>query len=285
MNPEHLSFIDCHYHAAPDLYHRRFNAIEAGHHYKCLNGGVVLKSHLGSTTVQASYAQAEGLFVLPSVCLNHNSGGIDYRVVLNALANYQNSMPFKLMVDFPTITGRSYQSKLTRSFVDPKFSVQLTQGETIFNENNKIKQAAIDILKCAVDHPVVLTTGHASRPEIEALIEACEQYDVPHLLLNQPANPLSGLNAQDLLDLSVNKRIWIEQTYLTYAIKHQEQDDFKTVLRHVPRLIYSSDLGQTSQIDIEQWYNHSLVLFDECGLSPDRVKDIWYKNPLTLLSY
>lgn len=194
-------------------------------------------------------------------------------------------MPFKLIVDFPTITGRSYQSKLARSFVNSKWSSQLTQAETIFNEYDQIKPAVIDVLKLAVDYPVLLTTGHASRPEIEALLDACEQYDVPHLLLNQPANPLSGLKAHDLLNLSFNKRVWVEQTYLTYAIKHQEPDDFEAVLRNVPRLIYSSDLGQTSQINIQQWYNQSLVIFEEFGLSPDRVKDIWYENPLSLLSY
>tara|TARA_Y100000588_G_C14225216_1_gene912812 strand:- start:668 stop:1522 length:855 start_codon:yes stop_codon:yes gene_type:complete len=282
---ENLAFIDCHYHAAPDLYHRRYDAVEAGRHYQQLNGAVVLKSHLGSTTVQANLAQRMGLPVLPSICLNHTAGGIDYRVIINALANYQSDLSFRLMVDFPTITGRSYRSKLSRAFVYSKLSSELMRGETVFNDKLKLDSAVIDVLKLAADYPIILTTGHASRAEIEVLIEACEQYDVPHLLLNQPANPLTGLSAQDLLTWSQNQRVWFEQTYLTYAIQHQSFDDLKTVLQTLPRLIYSSDLGQTSQIDIEQWYNESLTLFEKIDLSPDRVKEIWFENPISLLTY
>ena len=60
-DPHKIKFFDIHYHASPDLYKRRYNATEVAKKYKSLQGAVVLKSHLGTTSVQASLLQKEGL--------------------------------------------------------------------------------------------------------------------------------------------------------------------------------------------------------------------------------
>ncbi|TAK75003.1 MAG: hypothetical protein EPO11_06140, partial [Gammaproteobacteria bacterium] len=86
---DQADFIDIHYHANPDLYKRRYSAIEAGKLYQYQKGAVVLKSHLGATSIHASLAQQEGLPVFPSIVLNAISGGIHYRSVLQALCEYQ----------------------------------------------------------------------------------------------------------------------------------------------------------------------------------------------------
>lgn len=53
--------IDVHYNADPDLYNRRHTAIEAGRLYLRHNAAVVLKSHLGSTSVQATFGTSRGV--------------------------------------------------------------------------------------------------------------------------------------------------------------------------------------------------------------------------------
>ncbi|WBV70231.1 DUF6282 family protein [Legionella pneumophila] len=115
----------------------------------------------------------------------------------------------------------------------------------------------IDILKMARDYPIVLTSGLASREEIYRLIDACNQYDVPSLLLSQPSNPLTGLKFTELNELIKNEWLWVEQTALTFILEHQDKQDFSHVLTHIPRVIYSSDLGQTSQMDIPEWLHFS----------------------------
>ncbi len=248
-----------------------------------MNSGVVLKSHLGSTAAQATLAQQHGLPVFASVALNQFTGGIDYRVVLRALAEYQPILPAKLIVDLPTLTGRHQQSKLSRNFsVGPLKEVAL-EPTTVFNAEKKLKPEVIDLIKFARDYPVVLSTGHASKEEVYALAEACDKYKLDALLLNQPANPLTGLTAKDLASLANHSFIWIEQTALTYLLGYQNDSDFQKVLTLPKRVVYSSDLGQTSQMDILGWQVTSMNWFTEFNLSEKRKKEICLTNPAQLL--
>jgi hypothetical protein len=276
-------FIDIHYHASPDLYQRRWTAIEAGQHYQALGGAVVLKNHLGSTSIQATLLQKLGLPVFPSLVLNASAGGIHTDVILHALAEYQPTIPSKLLVHFPTITGRTYRSLLQRNLVHEHLKEYTQKAATVSDAKGKLRQEVIDILKMSSDFPIVLSTGHASKEEVFALVEACETYNVPQLLLNQPANPLTGLKADDLLWLTQQKSVFVEQTALTYLLGHQSKEDFEQVLKEVPRVIYSSDLGQTSQMDIADWYRVSETYFKQFLLSNKRQNEIKRDNAYNLL--
>ncbi|MDX1838579.1 hypothetical protein DIZ81_11475 [Legionella taurinensis] len=283
MLPAELDFIDIHYHANPDLYERKVDALTAGRIYQSLRGAVVLTSHLGATSVEATLAQKQGLPVFPSLILNHISGGIHYRAVLQALAQYQPTFPGKMIVHFPTITGRHYRSRLARQLSKPRLHAETLQGETLFNDALQLRPEVIDILKMAKDYPIVLSTGHASKDEVYALIDACVQHDVPALLLNQPANPLTHLQAPELASLSDLQWLWIEQTLLTYLLYYQDKEDFADVVQTLPRIIYSSDLGQSSQIDIHTWHEYTNTLFHELALPASRQTELRKTNPLHLL--
>lgn len=152
-------FIDIHYHANPDLYDRRWSALEAGDLYQSFNGALVLRSHLGSTSAQATLAQRLDFPVLPSVTLNHFAGGIHYRVIMQALSQYQSLNPAKMI-----------------------------------------------------------------------------------------------------------------------------KEDLSAVLTSLPRVLYSSDLGQTSQMDVGDWLIFSNNLFTELKLTEQRKEDLWRNNAIALLS-
>jgi hypothetical protein len=285
LNPfADFKFIDIHYHASPDLYIRRWHALEAGQIYQSLHGAVVLKSHLGSTGIQATLAQKTGLPVFASLVLNHIAGGINYHVILRSLSEYQPIINSKMIVHFPTITGRTIQSKLSRILSHHYLNKHTLRSETLFNSKQQLRKAVIDILKMANDFPVILSTGHAAKDEVYALVDACIQYNVPALLLNQPANPLTGLNASALQELTQHEFVWVEQTALTYLLGHQDEDDFSAVLTSLPRVIYSSDLGQTDQMDIEDWYHFSKQFFAHLGLSEQRQIELLHANAAALLS-
>ena len=277
-------FIDIHYHASPDLYARRWNALQAGEIYQSLRGAVFLTSHLGATSIQATLAQQQGLPVFPSLILNQLAGGINYRVIMQALNEYQPQIPSKLLVHFPTITGRSYPSKLSRQLSYPHLSPYSQRGETLFNSEQQLGENVIDILKMTQDYPIVLTTGHASKEEVYCLVDACIQYNVPALILNQPAHPLVNLKAPALKELAQNEFVWVEQTALTYLLGHQDKEDFSTVLKTIPQVIYSSDLGQTTQMDIRDWVRFSTDLFTELQLSEQRKKELLQAHALKLLA-
>lgn len=280
---QHFQFMDIHYHASPDLYLRRYGVMAAGKLYKQFNGAVVLKSHLGSTAVHATIAQQEGLPVFPSLVMNKLSGGIHYQSILRALAQYQPLIPSKLIVHLPTITGRKHKSLLKRDAAHPGFHEELTVPETIFDDKGHLKAALKDIFKVARDYPIVLSTGHASKEEVYALVDACDKERVGALLLNQPANPLTGLSANELLEVTKAPFVWVEQTALTYLLTHQNEQDFESVLKFVPRVIYSSDLGQTTQIDLPEWLECTNKWFTHFQLSNTRRAQLCLHNPIKLL--
>lgn len=283
LNTPKYDFIDVHYHANPDLYLRNYHSLEAGRLYQKLNGAVVLKSHLGSTAIQATIAQQEGLPVFPSVVLNESNGGIHYRVISRALAQYQPVLPFKMIVHFPTITKQQHNSKLKRQIANPQLSEHLLIGSSIVDQAGKLKKQVIDVLKFASDNPIVLSTGHASKKEVYALIDACERWKVPALFLNQPASPLTNLNYSELKQIAQANIVWFEQTALTFLLGYQQEEDFRQVLQALPRVIYSSDLGQTSQIDIPEWLSKSETWFTKFAISKNRKREICLLNPLQLM--
>ena len=284
---KHLSqfqFVDIHYHANPDLYKRRYSAMEAGRRYQQLQGAVVLKSHLGSTAVQATMAQKEGLPVFPSIVLNAIAGGLHYRPVIQALAEYQPEFPSRMLVHLPTITGRKHLSKLSREMASSLPQNNLNESLTISEMTGKLKPEVIDLIKLSLDYPIVLSTGHASKEETCEVLEACDRMGCKRLLLNQPANPLCGLNSAELTEIAKNNFVWIEQTALTHFLSYQNISDFSDVLCKIPSVIYSSDLGQTTQPDIETWQVISKKWFEDFGISERRKEEICLKNPLQLLA-
>jgi hypothetical protein len=129
----------------------------------------------------------------------------------------------------------------------------------------------------------VISTGHADGHEVRLLVEEAVRLDV-RLMLNQPANPMTGLTCSDLLDIASAQQVWTEQTALTYLLGYQDWDDFSAVLARVPRVVYSSDLGQTSQLDIAQWHTTSREWFTKAGLDEARITEIVRDAPLRMLS-
>ncbi|HAF88007.1 MAG: hypothetical protein CMF38_07430 [Legionellaceae bacterium] len=276
-------FIDVHYHANPDLYDRRHSAIAAGRLYQKYYGAVVLKSHLGSTAVQASIAQQEGYPVLPSLVLNDIAGGFEHRAIVRALLEYKPLIAARMLVHLPTITGRAYTSRLTRQLSHEQYKIISQQPLTVFNEHNQLRPAVKELFKIAANEPIVISTGHASKAETYALIEEIGKYPHSKLMLNQPANPLTGLDAKALLEISAQPNVFIEQTALTYLLGHQTKADFKAVLTSIPHVIYSSDLGQTSQIDVPEFITQSQHYFKLFGITKEREASIWRHNPIKML--
>ncbi|MBO1337177.1 DUF6282 family protein [Streptomyces sp. VRA16 Mangrove soil] len=276
-------FVDVHYHADPDAYVRRHTAVAAGAHYAELDGWVVLKNHLGSTAAQAWEARQQGLPVSGSVVLNDIAGGLDPRAVLQAVVQHGDDSGLRLIVHLPTVTGRPHRSRLRRDPAHPLLARDGLRPLTVTDEAGTLRPEVRELLHMARDLPIVVSTGHAGGAEVRLLVDEAVRLDVPRLMLNQPASPLTGLTCADLLDLATAEQVYTEQTALTHLLGYQDRDDFDGVLSRVPRVVYSSDLGQTSQMDIAQWRAASRQWFQEAGLTEERVTEITRSAPLRML--
>jgi len=281
---ERLHFLDVHYHVAPDAFQRRYGVIEAGRHYKTLQGGVVLKNHLGDSVASAEAARDLELPVFGSIVLNAVIGAPCWQTVEASLCKVQAENSGRLLVHLPTVTGVSHRSCLSRRYSNPFCEYAFRKAAAICDEQGQLLPQVRELLVMSRDYPLVISSGHASRDEVMRLVDAADRLGTPRLMLNQPANPMTGMKAADLARIAGSDWLYIEQTALTYLLGYQDWEDFQTVLRELPNVIYSSDLGQTSQPDIKDWYQKSLVWFDDMGLQDHRCEQIWLKTPLAMLS-
>ncbi|HEX2581985.1 MAG TPA: DUF6282 family protein [Dongiaceae bacterium] len=283
----HLDFLDVHYHANPDLYLRRYDALEIGEIYGAHGGAVVLKNHLGGASEVAAMARSRGCHVFGSVVLNDIAGGITLKTVKQQLC-YHGDDPDRngrMLVHLPTNVPHAHKSVLARQYYNSHVSAWATQPTCICDAAGRLLPEILALFDFAQENPIVISTGHASRREVDMLIEiaACRSHPV-RLMLNQPANPITGMTAQDLLALAREDWLFIEQTSLTVLLGYQDEEDFYDVLREVPNLIYSSDLGQTSQMLPAEWIAWSNRHFEAAGLSPERRAEIRLETPLRMLA-
>lgn len=190
----------------------------------------------------------------------------------------------RLLVHLPTVTGAEHVSKLARGYsseINVAFAGAPAQVSDI---SGNLRPEVIELLRMARDFPIVVSSGHASRSETLRLIDAADRIGTPRLMLNQPANPMTGLTANDLLAIAGPDWLFVEQTALTYLLGYQAWGDFATVLADVPNVVYSSDLGQPSQPDIEAWWVRSQDWFDDIHLDSARRRAICLDNPLAMLA-
>ncbi|MBA9048887.1 MULTISPECIES: DUF6282 family protein [Streptomyces] len=281
---EQAAFVDVHYHVGPDAYVRRHTAATAGDQYARLGGWVVLKNHLGSTAAQAWEARQQGLPVSGSIVLNDIAGGLDTRAVEQAVVQHGEDSGLRLIVHLPTVTGRTHTSRLSRTPAHPLLARDGLRPLTVTDGDGVLRAEVREILRMARDLPIVISTGHADGREVALLVEEAVRLDVPRVMLNQPANPMTGLSCADLLDIASAEQVYTEQTALTYLLGYQDWDDFAAVLAKVPRALYSSDLGQTSQMDIGEWTTRSRDWFEKAGLDEGRITEVVRDAPLRMLS-
>jgi hypothetical protein len=282
---ERLDFLDVHYHASPDAYKRKFNAIEAGTAYQAIRGGVLLKSHLGCTSAVAATAQSMGLPVFGSVALNSIAGGLDLRSIKQSLCYYNgNAHCGRLVVDLPTVVASQHLSKLQRAYANDAVK-RFAQEPCFLGDDQQVLFPCIEeVLDFCNHESVVLTTGHATRAQLEALVNLCVKKGGVRLLLNQPANPMTKIDVTTLKSLGQYDWLYVEQTALTLLLGYQTQQDFDEVLANVHNVVYSSDLGQLDQLSPQQWLNQSQTWFDSAKPSAVRVQAITLLNPLQMLT-
>ncbi len=278
-----LQFVDVHYHAGPDSYVRRYSAFQTGEKYAQEGGAVVLKNHLGSVSSLATAMQGLGLPVFGSIVLNAPVGGISLTPVKQALSQYQFSAAPRLLVHLPTVVPGPHRSVMTRAFSSDYAQEFAGQPLSITDENGNLLREVYELIEFARQHNIVLSSGHSSKDQTLKLIEAVEKAGGCRLMLNQPANPMTGFSALELKALGSYEWLYVEQCALTVYLRYQSEDDMYTVLSEVNNVVYSSDLGQPNQPDVEEWRADSVDWFKKAGLTEEKIAAITKFNPLRML--
>ncbi len=277
---EKMNFLDIHYHVNPDMYIRSHNAIDIGKILTIHNGAAIIKSHLGSTVEVAALAQEMGYPVFGSLVLNKIAGGLDFHLILAALAKYPMAEQMPLLVYFPTHTAGSHRSRLQRQLSHVCLKQFPPPVESV-SENGHLKPAVEDVIRLAKDYPIRLATGHITGQEVRMLAELSARLDLKHLLVTHAAHPCCGLSLQDVITLSgAYSHLWFEQTALTLLLKYQNLEEFRSMLESVSQVIYSSDLGQVDQLKVDGWLQKSNEWFDLCNIAQLRRRQLQLDNAI-----
>lgn len=284
MLDEETKFIDLHYHAGADLYKRRHSVFEAGRRYASRSGWVVVKSHIGSTSAVAWEARQEGLPVSGSVTLNAISGGLSTRVMEQAVYQHGDNGPARLLVYLPTLVGSRHTAKVDRVPFHTLLDPGKLDGLRVSSDSTPLVSEIYEIMRAAADLPVVLATGHASREEILRLVDAALDCGLDRLLLTHPTHPMCGFTVSDLRSLASLPEVYGEITALTRLLGYHDAAEYADILAAHPRLVFTSDLGQLDQPDIDEWIGLRTRWFAAAGLSDEWATKLALRNPKLLLS-
>ncbi|HET6547026.1 MAG TPA: DUF6282 family protein, partial [Solirubrobacter sp.] len=172
---------DPHVHVAPDFAPRRITDLELAR--RCLEVGIAgfgLKSHYTATAERAAVVSAAvpGIRALGTIVLNHAVGG------LNATAVEVAARQGARIVWLPTVSSENEFGEVEHADPDGKvpvwvrFELELRAAGVdprpvaVLDVDGRPLAELLEVLAVIARHDLVLATGHLSRDEIFAVVDA-----------------------------------------------------------------------------------------------------------------
>jgi sugar phosphate isomerase/epimerase len=262
---------DMHVHVAPDVFPRRIDDLSLARRVADLGlGGFQLKSHYGSTAERASVVRAAvpGVGVLGAITLNRAVGG------MNPLAVEIAAREGARTVWFPTVDSVDESAGETRFRPGAKVPVWLELQRELRAAGVEIEPVPVvdaegvvlpetrAVLRTVERHGMVLATGHLSRDEIFAVVDAAREEGVREIVITHPDFPSQSISIEDQVSLA-GRGALLERCFTT---PHTGKIDWESVFEAIRATgpessVLSTDLGQLANPPVE----------DGLGLMADRL--------------
>lgn len=302
---------DMHVHTAPDIAPRKTDdwglakaAAEAG------MGGVMLKSHLGSSVERAYLVDqmVPNLRVFGGLVLNFPVGGlnpfaVDSYVRLGAkevwmptlsaeyTLTYQKAhVPLADRIAFNQAHGGdSIPPSLKFQPGDPWPWSKNGRGISIFDETGKIASEVWTILEILAPKDVILGTGHLSVPETHALVDAARQMGVKRILATHPEY-MAPLSVEDQRVLA-KKGVFFERCYVLTTPATKPVGGFlpfDVIVKNIRAIgvestVLGTDFGQAKNIHPVLGMQEYLQHLRQAGFTESEIECMAIKNPRALL--
>ena len=252
---------DTHMHISPDVVERIVDDITLARRFQELGmAGFVLKSHYGSTAERASVVRTAvpGVGVLGAIALNRAVGGI------NPLAVEIAAREGARTVWLPTVdsVNESHEREAPAGAKVPvwvKLQLELReQGIEIppvpvVNESNgTVLPEVREVLDMIARHGMVLATGHLSRDEIFAVVEAAVESGIENIVVTHPEFPSQDLSVEDQIALAGQGAL-LERCFTT---PHTGKVTWERWIENIraagpENSVLSTDLGQVFNPPVE----------------------------------
>jgi hypothetical protein len=265
-------------HISPDVVERRIDDLSLARAFKELGmDGFVLKSHYGSTAERARVVRAAvpGVTVLGALTLNRAVGGI------NPLAVEVAAREGARTVWMPTVDAVNEAGERERTGKQPvwvKLQLELReQGIEIepvpvVDEAGRVLPEVREVLAMIARHRMVLATGHLSRDEIFAVVDAAMQAGVETIVITHPEFPSQNLAADDQLALAERGAL-LERCFTT---PHTGKVSWERWLENIRAAgpeysVLSTDLGQVFNPPVEDGIALMVDRLLDAGFSEEQV--------------
>lgn len=269
---------DTHMHISPDVVERKIDDITLARKFAELGmAGFVLKSHYGSTAERASVVRTAvpETHVLGAIALNRAVGGI------NPLAVEIAAREGARTVWLPTVdsVNESHEREAPPGAKLPVWvKLQLDLREQgieippvpVVNESDgTVLPELREVLGLIARHDMLLATGHLSRDEIFAVVDAALEEGVRDIVITHPEFPSQDLSVDDQRQLA-DKGALLERCFTT---PHTGKVTWERWIENIratgpEHSVLSTDLGQVFNPPVE----------DGMALMVDRLLDAGFND-------
>lgn len=284
---------DLHIHIAPDVMQRRITDLELAQRFRDVGlAGFALKSHYLPTAERAAVVTAAvpGVRVFGALTLNGSVGG------MNPIAAELSGRSGAGIVWLPTVdSGNQRRSRAQ----DPpgakppmwgKLQDELREAGIscppieVLDGDGKVTEETRQVLRVIAAHDMVLATGHLSRDEIDAAVDAAVDEGVERIMVTHPEFTSQRLSIADQQRLAERGAL-LERCFTTaYTGKVEWSEMFDAVRATGPEhSVFSSDLGQPFNPPVEDGLALMADFYLEAGFSEDDVRTMAVTNTNRLI--
>ncbi len=269
---------DTHMHISPDVVERKVDDITLARKFAELGmDGFVLKSHYGSTAERAAVVRAAvpETNVLGAIALNRAVGGI------NPLAVEIAAREGARTVWLPTVdsVNESHEREAPPGAKVPVWvklqldlreqGIELPPVPVVDERDGTVLPELREVLGLIARHNMLLATGHLSRDEIFAVVDAALEEGVRDIVITHPEFPSQDLSVEDQRALA-EKGALLERCFTT---PHTGKVTWERWIENIratgpEHSVLSTDLGQVFNPAVE----------DGMALMVDRLLEAGFKD-------
>jgi hypothetical protein len=269
---------DTHMHISPDVVERKIDDITLARKFAELGmDGFVLKSHYGSTAERAGVVRAAvpETNVLGAIALNRAVGGI------NPLAVEIAAREGARTVWLPTVdsVNESHEREAPPGAKVPVWvklqlelreqGIEIPPVPVVDPDDGTVLPELREVLGMIARHNMLLATGHLSRDEIFAVVDAALEEGVRDIVITHPEFPSQDLSVDDQRALADNGAL-LERCFTT---PHTGKVTWERWIENIratgpEHSVLSTDLGQVFNPPVE----------DGMALMVDRLLEDGFKD-------
>jgi Family of unknown function (DUF6282) len=279
---------DTHIHIAPDVVKRRISDVALAHRFAAHGlAGFGLKSHYTSTAERAQVVSdaVPEVDTIGTITLNRAVGG------MNPVAVEIAAREGVRIVWFPTVSSENEQHEVLAADPDGKvpvwvrFELELREAGVVpepvpvVDRGGTVVSEAQAVLEVIARHDLVLATGHLSRDEIFAVVDAAVAAGVERIVVTHPEFPSQRLPVADQCALAERGAV-MERAFTTpYTGKCSWEQVFEASRAVGPeRTVWSTDLGQVFNPPVEDGLAIMADRFLAAGFDEEEVRTMAVTN-------